>query len=264
MLTRLVSLCFLLVLIAFCNPLRADDLVITNIEDGRITFEDPDGDPDGHYRVEWSSDMTEWFDSWASLSLIPSDGSPTSVEVPRFYRVIRDEGFSAIPSAVTDADFRDGGSPDMAKVELGKQLFWDKELSGNQNISCATCHHAFAGTGDGLSLPLGEGATGLGIFRQTPAEGEAGAVHERVPRNAPHIFNIGATEFSTMFHDGRVMKDDTHAKGFISPAGDDLLPGLENAIAVQAMFPVTSGTEMAGQGTENTIAGLTGDLPALC
>ncbi|MFT5192815.1 MAG: cytochrome c peroxidase, partial [Verrucomicrobiales bacterium] len=52
-------------------------------------------------------------------------------------------------------------------------------------------------------------------------------------------------------------------KGFDTPAGNDLLAGLDNAIAAQAMFPVTSGTEMAGQPGENTIADLTGDLPAL-
>ncbi|MFT5107082.1 MAG: cytochrome c peroxidase [Verrucomicrobiales bacterium] len=245
------------------SAVRAEDPQITSFEDGRITFADPEGEPGGHYRVEWSSDLAEWLDSWASLSFIPSDGSPITVGVPRFYRVTRQEGSSSIPAAVTNADFRDGGSPDMAKVELGKQLFWDKVLSGNQNISCASCHHALAGTGDGLSLPLGEGGLSVGIVRQTPELGETGAVPERVPRNAPHIFNIGATEFSTMFHDGRVMKNLAHPKGFDTPAGNDLLAGLDNAIAAQAMFPVTSGTEMAGQPGENTIADLTGDLPAL-
>ena len=44
-----------------------------------------------------------------------------------------------IPDAVTDADFR---TSDAAKVELGRLLMFDKILSGNQNISCGTCHHA--------------------------------------------------------------------------------------------------------------------------
>jgi cytochrome c peroxidase len=39
-----------------------------------------------------------------------------------------------------------------------------------------------------------------------------------------------------------------------SPAGYDLPEGLENVLAVQAMFPVTSATEMAGQAGENPIA----------
>ncbi|MEO0358053.1 MAG: cytochrome c peroxidase, partial [Pseudomonadota bacterium] len=29
--------------------------------------------------------------------------------------------------------------PDQAKI--GQLLFYDKVLSGNQNISCGTCHH---------------------------------------------------------------------------------------------------------------------------
>jgi cytochrome c peroxidase len=38
-----------------------------------------------------------------------------------------------------------------------------------------------------------------------------------------------------------------------TPAGDDLPGGLENVLACQAMFPVTSGTEIAGQNGENPI-----------
>jgi cytochrome c peroxidase len=153
------------------------------------------------------------------------------------------------PEAVGDADFYDDGAPDPAKVELGKNLFFDKILSGNLNISCATCHHSLTGTGDGLSLPIGEGARGLGVTRDTGSGLDA--VHERVPRNAPHVFNLGAREFTRMFHDGRVELDPTQPSGFRSPAGDDLLSGLDNVLAVQAMFPVTSATEMAGQFGEN-------------
>ena len=46
-----------------------------------------------------------------------------------------------------DSDFYDNGSPPASKVELGRFLFFDKILSGNLNVSCATCHHALAGRG---------------------------------------------------------------------------------------------------------------------
>jgi len=131
-------------------------------------------------------------------------------------------------------------------------LFFDKILSGNRNISCATCHHALTDTGDGLSLSLGEGATGLGLTRH-PGDDITG-VRERVPRNAPHLFNLGAVEFTRMFHDGRLEADPLHPSGFRSPAGLDLPPGLDSALAAQAMFPVTSPDEMAGHDTENPIA----------
>jgi cytochrome c peroxidase len=154
-----------------------------------------------------------------------------------------------IPDAVTDADFR---TSDAAIIELGRLLMFDKILSGNQNISCGTCHHALTDTGDGLSLPVGEGGDGLGKSRNTQ-DGEATDIPERVPRNAPPVFNLGAHEFKVLFHDGRVSVNDEFPSNCKTPAGLDLPEGLENVLACQAMFPVTSGTEMAGQDGENPI-----------
>jgi cytochrome c peroxidase len=158
-------------------------------------------------------------------------------------------GHPAKLNPVSDTDYYDDGAPSAAKVELGRNLFFDKILSGNLNISCATCHHSLTDTGDGLSLPVGEGARGLGVTRDTGTGPDA--VHERVPRNAPHVFNLGAREFTVMFHDGRVEEDPSEPSGFRSPAGDNLPDGLDNVLAAQAMFPVTSATEMAGQAGEN-------------
>lgn len=157
-----------------------------------------------------------------------------------------------LPDAITDADYIDAGKPDPARVELGKALFWDKILSGNKNISCATCHHSLTDTGDGLSLPVGEGGRGLGVARDTGSN-EA-PVEERVPRNAPPVFNRGAIEFMRMFHDGRVEKDPAYPSGFKTPAGMDLPQGLDSLLATQALFPVTSAAEMAGRSGDNPIA----------
>ena len=164
--------------------------------------------------------------------------------------VNKHEAFLPVP--VSDADYYDNGAPDPAKVALGAQLFFDKVLSGNVNISCATCHHSFTGTGDGLALPVGEGGRGLGVTRDTGVGRDS--IHERVPRNAPHIVNLGAREFERMFHDGRLQPDQDMPNGLETPAGLDLPEGLDNALAAQAMFPVTSATEMAGQAGENPIA----------
>jgi len=162
-----------------------------------------------------------------------------------------------LPEAVTDDDFN---MHPANKVELGKSLFFDKILSGNQNDSCSTCHHPFAWTGDGLSLPIGEGGDGVGVTRSTGYMSDA--VHERVPRNAPQVFNLGAKESTIMFHDGRVRKDESQPSGFVTPAGDDLPMGLDNTLAAQAMFPITSPTEMAGQAGESSVsdAAVAGDL----
>jgi len=160
-----------------------------------------------------------------------------------------------LPAPVISTDYYQDGAPNPAKVELGKLLFFDKILSGNKNIACATCHHPTLATGDGVSLGFGEGAHGLGQYRQQGGSIEE-VVHERVPRNAPALFNLGAKEFTRMFHDGRVEVDSLgyYEGGFITPAKWKLPKGLDNVLAAQAMFPVTSPTEMAGQKGENPIA----------
>jgi cytochrome c peroxidase len=179
----------------------------------------------------------------ALFLLFPSESVATSKNA---------SGEARLPQPATDAEYLDDGAPGDAKVRLGQQLFFDKILSGNYNISCATCHHPFAATSDGLSLPVGEGGRGVGVTRDTGDGGDA--VHERVPRNSPALFNLGAREFTTLFHDGRI---ETHAawpSGIKSPAGAELPSGLDSPLAAQAMFPVTSATEMAGQTGENPIA----------
>lgn len=148
-------------------------------------------------------------------------------------------------------DFR---TPSAAKVELGRVLMFDKILSGNMNISCGTCHHSLADTGDGLSLPVGEGGKGLGVTRNVGLGDDL--IHERVPRNAPPVWNLGDNSFHTLFHDGRVttIGGEGFPSGCKTPAGHNLPNTLENVLACQAMFPVTSATEMAGQEGENSIA----------
>ena len=160
-----------------------------------------------------------------------------------------------LPKPVMDEDYYENGNPTEEKVELGRMLFFDKVLSGNKNISCSTCHHPKLGTADGVALALGEGPRGLGPDRKT-GRTKLESVHERVPRNAPALFNLGAREFTHLFHDGRVSVDtnDYYHGGFITPAKWKLPEGLDNPLAAQALFPVTSGTEMAGQQGENSIA----------
>jgi len=160
-----------------------------------------------------------------------------------------------LPEPVVDADYYDMGTPAQEKVELGRLLFFDKILSGNRNIACATCHHPLTASGDALALPLGEGPRGLGLDRATGDEIDQ-AVAERVPRNSPALWNLGAKEFERLFHDGRVESDPEgfFDGGFITPAKWKLPRGLDNVLAAQAMFPVTSPAEMAGGKGENSVA----------
>ncbi|MGB0844421.1 MAG: cytochrome-c peroxidase [Alphaproteobacteria bacterium] len=154
-----------------------------------------------------------------------------------------------LPPPLTEADFP---KVDQGQVELGRLLFYDPILSGNKNISCATCHHETLASGDGLSLGVGEGGVGLGTKR-TPGQG-GDHIEKRVPRNAPGLFNVGASQIHTLFHDGRVMEKDTYGNRFHTPAEEFLPDGLDSVLAAQALFPVTSKTEMAGNPGENNVA----------
>lgn len=142
-----------------------------------------------------------------------------------------------------------------ALVTLGEALFFDKLLSGNRNISCATCHHPDLATGDGLPLPLGEGATGLGPAR-------AGSTDQVIPRNAPHVFNAGLPQVPSMFWDGRLSFDpatgvfETPEPGLngATPALAAIVAELDGPLAAQALFPVTSPAEMRGEPGDNELA----------
>lgn len=164
-----------------------------------------------------------------------------------------------LPSPVLSNDYY---QPQTSEVRLGQALFFDKLLSGNRNISCASCHHPLMFSGDALSLSVGEGGTGLGPAR-IPGDTFNG-IHERVPRNSPTLFNVGAKEYQTFFHDGRVEVLDQNGN-LRTPAGEDLPLNLTNVLAAQALFPPTSPAEMAGQNNENSHSAMAeaGDLPGV-
>lgn len=155
---------------------------------------------------------------------------------------------------ITQADFH---AFDEDKARIGQLLFYDKILSGNRNISCATCHHPDLGTGDGLSLGIGEGGHGLGQNR-TPGQGPD-KIRKRIPRNAQALWNLGHRDIRVMFHDGRLEISNVYGNGFNSPAEEWLPEGLKTILAAQAIFPLVAQFEMAGNPKENEIAGAVHD-----
>lgn len=141
-------------------------------------------------------------------------------------------------------------------VKLGEALFWDPELSGNRDITCATCHHPFKGLGDNISLSIGTGGVGLGEARIRFEERR-----ELIPRNAQPLFNLGYLEWEVLFWDGRASGSLAH--GFNTPASDRLPTGLDSLLAAQAMFPVTSRDEMRGLWGDQDIFGQPNELANL-
>ena len=68
------------------------------------------------------------------------------------------------------------------KIELGKKLFFDRRLSGDGTMSCATCHDPEKAFTDGLDLSLSYPTT-------------------RNWRNSPTLVNVAFQKY--LFHDGR-------------------------------------------------------------
>lgn len=105
------------------------------------------------------------------------------------------------------------------KVELGRLLFWDPILSGEKDVSCATCHHPDFGYADGRDLSLGVGAVGLGPNRRDASGGAIPVVGRNAPTVINTVFN-GTTRNGTvpqsqapMFWDNRARSLETQALG---------------------------------------------------
>jgi parallel beta-helix repeat protein len=88
------------------------------------------------------------------------------------------------------------------RAELGRLLFFDPILSGDNTVSCATCHHPDLGFGDGRGLAMGKGGHGLGPERAGGAD---------VKRGAPTIWN--STFNHLQFWDGRARDLEEQAEG---------------------------------------------------
>ena len=68
------------------------------------------------------------------------------------------------------------------KIELGKMLFFDRRLSGDGTMSCATCHIPELGFSDGEAISLNYPTT-------------------KNWRNSPTLINVANSRY--LFHDGR-------------------------------------------------------------
>ncbi|MBX3459794.1 MAG: c-type cytochrome [Planctomycetes bacterium] len=130
--------------------------------------------------------------------------------------------------------------PPAAHVNLGRLLFFDKELSGHRDVACATCHHPALGNGDRLNLSIGVGGTGgLGPGRDHPAK-------VFIARNAQPVFNVA--QIPELFWDKRVgvppPQPGQPPGPTQTPEGPTNLPPL----AAQALFPMVDVREMRGSG----------------
>jgi cytochrome c peroxidase len=178
--------------------------------------------------------------------MTPPEGLPPSIDAQLRQSL---QQWNVIPIGALPAQ-------DPALVALGQALMFDKVLSGNRDIACATCHQPSEHLADGLSLAIGTGGTGLGPARTL------GAGRQFVPRNAPSLLNAGLGVFS-VFWDGRISTFGPGPSGFTTPAGTALPSGLPNILAAQAMFPVANRREMRGEPGDLDVFGNPNELAQL-
>ncbi len=113
------------------------------------------------------------------------------------------------PTKITDNDIT------VAKIELGKQLYFDPRLSSSGLISCNTCHNLGLGGDDGLPVAIGHD-------------------WKKGPRNSPTVFNSVFNE--AQFWDGRASDLKEQAKGPIQ-AGVEMNSTPELVVATLKSIP---------------------------
>ncbi len=126
-----------------------------------------------------------------------------------------------------------------AKVELGKQLYFDGRLSKNNAISCAFCHNPGTGFADARQTSIGVGG-GIG------------------GRQSPTVFNTAFNPFQ--FWDGRARSLEEQAIGPIhnpiemAETHEHVVVKLGKIKGYQQQFRVVFGTDVNLQGIAEALA----------
>ncbi len=144
-----------------------------------------------------------------------------------------------VPKGLPPVPVPDDNPMTAAKVELGKLLYFDKRLSKDESISCATCH-------DPQMAWAEHKPTSVGIHKQ------AG------DRNAPTVIN--SAYLSSQFWDGRAASLEEQALG---PIENPIEMGMKMELAIdrlekdpdyQKRFKEVFGTEVNKDGIAKAIA----------
>ena len=120
-----------------------------------------------------------------------------------------------------------------ARVELGKQLFFDPRISRSGVFSCNSCHNVGMGGVDGLETSIGHG-------------------WQKGPRNSPTVFN--AVFNIAQFWDGRASDLAEQAKGPVQ-AGVEMNNTPDRVVAtLESMEGYVEGFEGAFPGEEDPVS----------
>lgn len=135
----------------------------------------------------------------------------------------------SLPPGVLEPIIPEDNPLTKGKIELGKKLFFDKSLSADDTISCATCHDPEKGFADGKTIAVG-------------------IKEQKGTRNSPTVLN--ATFFDTQFWDGRAITLEEQAKQPIinpkemgMPSHNALIEKISNIPEYKTSFKAVFGTE---------------------
>jgi cytochrome c peroxidase len=114
----------------------------------------------------------------ALAAAVPAAAQHAAEWTPAERDILRTLSLSSLPKLAPDPTNKFGDDPRAA--DFGHRLFFDKRLSSNGKVACATCHEPARDFTDGKEVSVGVGVT---------------------PRNAPTI--VGAAHNYWFFWDGR-------------------------------------------------------------
>lgn len=118
-------------------------------------------------------------------------------------------GGGGLRRAFPEMKLRTNNQTTQEKVELGRLLYFDPVLSGDNEQSCATCHHPDLGFSDGRSFSMGLGGKGVGPDRRGG---------KQIRRSAPTIWNAAFNH--KQFWDGRANDLEEQARSPITSADE--------------------------------------------
>ena len=185
----------------------------------------------------------------------PEPEDPAPSETDNALRALIDE------SNIVPINVEELGAPSVQSdlAQLGKQLFFAKNLGGESSVACVSCHHPMLGGADALSLSVGVNA--VNQFDQQSHDllgnGRFNGAHVDnlpvVPRNAPTVFNMAMNDQAVFWDgrierraDGQILTPDSIVNAQGRRLVDENLPDGISLADAQARFPVTSNAEMRG------------------
>jgi len=135
-----------------------------------------------------------------------------------------------------------------AKIELGKQLYFDPRLSRDDSISCASCHDPQRGWSNGKRFATGD-------------RGQVGGRSAPTIINAGYL-NTGSTRFTKIlqFWDGRAVELEGQALGPIqnpiemNMTLEDVVAKLNAVEGYRTQFQNVFGTDVTADGMAKAIA----------